>query len=293
MAGTPLLAAADSLSARFPPLLVRAERLAMTVMQGQHGRRRSGPGEAFWQFRRYQPGDAVSTIDWRQTAKADHAFIREREWAAAETVALWCAGGPGMDWRSRPDLVSKRDRAALLGMAIACLLVQGGERIALLSPALPPASGRAALHRLAATLTQNTLEGDGAEGLPEGPPPRRGAAVLIGDWLMPLPEIAAFVQRLAATGVQGHLVHILDPAEEDLPYSGRVRFTVPGGSGDWLANRAEDLRPAFAERLAAHRAGLADIARAAGWSLASHRTDQPPELALLALYQRVAGDLRA
>src|SRR3546814_10094315 len=48
---------------RSPPLLVAAERVAATVEQGVHGRRRVGPGDAFWQFRRYSPGDAISRID--------------------------------------------------------------------------------------------------------------------------------------------------------------------------------------------------------------------------------------
>src|SRR3546814_17841698 len=61
---------------RSPPLLVAAERVAATVEQGVHGRRRVGPGDAFWQFRRYSPGDAISRIDSRQTAKRTHTFIR-------------------------------------------------------------------------------------------------------------------------------------------------------------------------------------------------------------------------
>ena len=60
---TPTLAAqsrAEHLASRFPPLLVAAERVATTVAQGVHGRRRVGQGEAFWQFRRYEPGDQTS-----------------------------------------------------------------------------------------------------------------------------------------------------------------------------------------------------------------------------------------
>jgi uncharacterized protein (DUF58 family) len=75
-------------------LLVAAERVAATVAQGVHGRRRVGQGDSFWQFRRFVPGDAITRIDWRQSAKSGRPmpegwFIRETEWEAAQTVCLW------------------------------------------------------------------------------------------------------------------------------------------------------------------------------------------------------------
>ncbi len=48
--------AAESLSQRLPALLVEADRVAATVAPGVHGRRRTGMGETFWQFRQYQAG---------------------------------------------------------------------------------------------------------------------------------------------------------------------------------------------------------------------------------------------
>ena len=39
-------------------------------------------------------------------------------------------------------------------------------------------------------------------------------------------------------------------------------------------------------RFRRHREGLADIARAVGWSFGYHRTDRAPQLALLALHAR-------
>jgi hypothetical protein len=37
-----------------------------------------------------------------------------------------------------------------------------------------------------------------------------------------------------------------------------------------------------------HMQGIADIARSVGWSCVRHRTDQPPQAVLLALYLRLA-----
>jgi len=55
-----------------------------------------------------------------------------------------------------------------------------------------------------------------------------------------------------------------------------------------LMSRAESVRDSYVERLAAHRAGIAAIARAARWTVATHRTDRPAPQALLGLYNALA-----
>ncbi len=124
--------AAESLSQRLPSLLVEAERVSATVAPGVHGRRRTGMGETFWQFRQYQAGDAADSIDWRQSARSRHLFVREQEWEAAESVWLWCDLSESMAFRSGSKLPVKWERAVLLTLALAALLVRGGERVALL-----------------------------------------------------------------------------------------------------------------------------------------------------------------
>lgn len=273
---------AEQLGTALPPLLVEAERVAATVMPGLHGRRRAGPGEAFWQFRPYVPGDQANRIDWRQSGKSDRLFIRETEWEAAQTVALWHASGPGMAWRSTPDLPSKELRAQVLLLALAALLLRGGERVRLFG--LPrPFAGRHALPVIADSLGEMAPR-------PEDPRIARHArAVLFGDFWEPLDQTRAVIAALAAQGVRGHLLQVLDPAEETLPFAGRVRFEGLGADiAPALVPRVEAVREVYAERLARHRAALAALAQSAGWSFATHRTDHPPEAALMALHQALA-----
>jgi uncharacterized protein (DUF58 family) len=279
---------AEALGARLPPLVVAAERVAATVMQGVHGRRRAGQGDAFWQYRPFLPGDAATRIDWRQSARSDRLFIRETEWEAAQTVALWRDDSPSMDWRSAPVLPRKRERAELLLLATASLLLRGGERVRLIGGSGRSHAGRAGLEALAQSLL---LRGDmPGGGLPQRDAglPRHARALLIGDFLSPLPEIQHAVAGLAALPIQGHLLQVLDPAEETLPYLGRVRFEGLEAEEPTLVPRVEGIRALYAERLRQHRAGVAAIAAAAGWGFLTHRTDQPPEQALLALWQALS-----
>ena len=134
---------AEVLADRLPPLLVAAERVAATVAQGVHGRRRVGVGDTFWQFRPYQPGDSTSRIDWRQSARSTQLFLRDQEWEAAETVWLWADASGSMAYSSTSRVPTKQDRALLLLLALASLLTRAGERIALLGDQRRPTGGRA------------------------------------------------------------------------------------------------------------------------------------------------------
>jgi uncharacterized protein (DUF58 family) len=281
---------AEALGARLPALLITADRVASTVAQGVHGRRRVGQGDSFWQFRRFVSGDALARIDWRQSAKSGRGapegwFIRETEWEAAQTVCLWRDGSESMRWRSRQVPVQKWDRANLLLLSLASLLLRGGERVMMMQQDARPVANRTGLDRLAVELDGAT----DATGLPPAVRlPRHGTVVLFSDFLSPLDEIRTLIGRFAAVPVTGYLMQILDPAETALPYQGRVRFRGLESDGDALIPRVESVRDAYAERLKAQQDGLASLCTTAGFGFGVHRTDHPPELALLTLYQALA-----
>jgi uncharacterized protein (DUF58 family) len=283
---------AEALVQNLPPLLVAAERVAATVAQGVHGRRRVGSGESFWQFRRYQPGDSATRIDWRQSAKTDRLYVRETEWAAAQSVWLWCDGSASMRYRSTTAWPTKVDSAGLLLLALAALLIRSGERVALLGEGLQPASGRAALARLALALDARSRTAAPALSPPSLPPaeplPRYARLVMFGDFLAPPERMEAAVQAFVRSGVRGALVQIVDPAEEALPFSGRVLFAGCEADGEALFGRVEAIRAQYQTRFAAHREALRTLARGAGWTHLVHRVDQPPQMALLALYLALA-----
>jgi uncharacterized protein (DUF58 family) len=84
------------------------------------------------------------------------------------------------------------------------------------------------------------------------------------------------------------MLQILDPAEEALPYEGRVRFEGLEREGEALIPRVSGVRDAYMHKLHAQQDGLRAACQAAGWSFAVHRTDTPPEVALMALYTALA-----
>jgi uncharacterized protein (DUF58 family) len=279
---------AESLAAALPPLMVRAERLASAVTLGMHGRRKAGIGQSFWQFHHYRPGDATTAIDWRQSAKGEHLYVREREWEAAQSVWLWRDGSPSMRFASGAE--PKIERASLLALALGVLLVRGGERIALYGEREAPANSRLAYRRIGFALTERAPSDDQVP--PDAPLPRNAQFVWFGDFLAPMEDIEHTIRRLTRSNAAGRLVHIIDPAEEDFPYSGRTRFEAVKGSENHILGRAESVAGEYRARFRAHTEAVALLARKLGWNYMAHRTDKSPQAALVALYADLSGGHR-
>jgi len=254
---------------------------------GEHGRRRPGLGDAFWQFRPAQPGDPARAIDWRRSARSDQHFVQEKEWQAAQAAMFWVDRAASMRFASAKGGETKAERAALVALATAVLLVQGGERVGLTEVPRPPARGALQLERIATALGDPTGQDYGA---PETATlPRHSRAVFVSDFLGDLAPAEAALATAADRGVTGALVQVLDPAEEAFPYDGRTLFHSVGGSLEFETRQAGDLKARYLDRLARRKAHLAELAHRTGWQYHLHHTGDAPVTALLWLYRALEG----
>lgn len=272
------------LARRLPRIAIEARRIAATAAHGIHGRRQAGPGEAFWQFRAFTAGEPANRIDWRRSARDDRYYVREREWEAAHTVWLWVDRSPSMGFASALAQGSKIERALVLGLALADVLVRGGERVGLMDLTNPMAT-RGIVDRLAEALASDRTPGD----LPgQRPLPPLTEAVLIGDFLTPPERVRATIERLSARGARGHLVLIVDPVEETFPFEGQAVLADLEGPDTLRVGDAGSFRELYLARMRTHRAALAEACARRAWSFTVHRTDRPASEALLALAGRIA-----
>jgi uncharacterized protein (DUF58 family) len=278
--------AALSLADRMPRLILEARRVAAALAHGIHGRRRAGVGETFWQFRPFVAGEAAQRVDWRRSARDDRLYVREREWETAQSVWMWIDRSASMGYASDLAQVPKIERALVLGLALADTFVEGGERVGLLG-LMPARASRQIAEKVAQALIGD-LPGLEDDLPPRAPIGRFDEAILIGDFLSPLPEISAAIEGIASRGARGHVVMIVDPVEETFPFSGQamlhdleegVQLRV-GDAGSWGA--------AYRERITRHRETIAEMTRQRGWTLTIHHTDRPASQAALRLITLVA-----
>lgn len=232
---------------------------------GDHGRRRAGQGETFWQYRRAVQGDEYASIDWRRSARSDHMYIRQTEWEAAQTISFWVDPAQAMRYKGDKNHPEKAERAAVLAMALTILLNRGGERISLIGTgAAEPKRGARQLERIATELARDRSQADYGE-----PPmvklPSGSRAVFISDFMGPRETLLRQVGEAADQGVQGCLVQVLDESEESFPFDGRTIFQSMSGKIKFETDRARSLRELYIERLTRRKEELADLARTTGW----------------------------
>lgn len=281
-------ALADSLASRLPSLIVAARRIAQNAGAGPHPRRKAGTGEEFWQYRPAMSGEAATHIDWRQSARGDRAFVREHEAQTPHTICIWCDNSASMRWRSDDSLPLKAERAFLLALACAAMLLRQGEDIRLLGPTgAPPLRlrGRQALERMAHALIAALRATADEPALPQAAAiPARSRVLLFGDGLYPATQLAAFLRAATARQATCTLIEVIDPAETAFPYEGHTRFTGLEDDTTVLLNGSAALRHDYAAIWARHQDRLRTLCQAAGSPPVPHLTDQPPEKALLALH---------
>jgi uncharacterized protein (DUF58 family) len=277
-------AGARSLTAAMPRLILEARRVAATVIHGLHGRRRAGSGENFWQYRRFVSGEPAHRVDWRRSARDDHLYVREREWEAAHTVWIWPDRSTSMMFASPLVSDTKLDRALVMGFALGHLLVEGGERIGI--PGLMrPTADRNVIDKMAQALVHDRQP---ASSLPPSfSPSPLAEIVVLSDLWSPIAEVRRTIAQLSATGAHGHVVQIVDPAEETFPYAGRIEFIEPEGAGAITAGRAESWRPDYERRVDNHRAAIRQETDRLGWTFTVHRTDRPASELLLRLHAQM------
>jgi len=273
-----------TLATAMPRLILEARRVAATVIHGLHGRRRAGRGENFWQYRRFVSGEPAQNVDWRRSARDDHLYVREREWEASHTIWIWPDRSPSMAFSSALATDSKLDRTLIVAFALAEILVQGGERVGV--PGLMrPTANRNIIEKMAEAIIHDPAER--ASLPPSFAPAPLSEVVVLSDLWSEAADIHRTLAQLSSAGAHGHVVQIVDPAEETFPFSGRIEFIDPEDGHSVTVGRAESLRADYVAEIARFRAEIRVETDRLGWSFAIHRTDRPASELLLVLHSRM------
>lgn len=276
----PLRKDSEDLAGKIPDLKSAALRTAFQVLHGAHPLRKAGPGETFWQFREYRPGDAPVSIDWRQSGKTDRIHVRERELQKAQSFYFQIKSGADMDFRSDPALPSKKRYAALLALTLALLHSREGEMVAIAGRQRPGHS-----EKTLETFEHLLLSGGSDENMPDAARagiPSHAGVYLLSDFLEPPEQIEHDLAAVMARTHNGRMFQILDPAEVEFPWRGRVQFENMDGRVRHLTDNAADIAAAYRARILSHIETVRAICARGGWHHILCRTDEDPVKALMA-----------
>ena len=100
------------------------------MMAGIHRSNAKGAGMEFSQYRSYQPGDDLRTLDWKMFARSDRYYIREAETDRSVTVKIMMDASASMNHAD--GTFTKLEYARYLAASLAYLANQQGDSVGLL-----------------------------------------------------------------------------------------------------------------------------------------------------------------
>lgn len=279
------------LAVRLAGLTLRARRTVDGLLAGMHRSPHRGASAIFKEHRAYRPGDDPRLIDWRAYARSDRYTIKhfEHETQLRGTLALDIS--MSMHWGS--DDSSKLDHAATLLAALAYVLTRQGDAVSLITfdetvrDRVPHRSGAAHLDYLMrllanpSTPASRTSLHESLDKLLEHAG-RMGLVVVASDLLDLGAASLDPIARLQARGHQTIVLHVLDPAEIELPYDQPMRFEGLEGESP-LEVDPQGVRRRYREAVDEFVSSCQRRIVAAGARYMLARTDTPPEHTLLQL----------
>ena len=235
-------------------------------LTGLHRSPRKGFSVEFAEYRPYQPGDDLRYIDWKIAARSDRWVVKQNEEETNLRATIVLDVSRSMAWSGaalrsigaavEPSRLTKLAYGERVAAAIALLLLRQRDAVGLvrfddaIRTSVPPRARTGHWRRLVAA-----LEEPGAGTASSAPAAleqaarlvnRRGLIVLISDLLMDIPDVERAIRGLRAVGHEVTVLHLMDPAERDLPAAGEAVFVDPESRLEVPASIA-DVRAAYRE----------------------------------------------
>jgi uncharacterized protein (DUF58 family) len=223
-------------------------------MAGLHRSPRKGFSVEFAEYRPYQPGDDLRYIDWKIVGRTDRWVVRQYEEETNLRASIVLDVSRSMDWTGAEVRLTKLAYSERLAAALSLLLLRQRDAVGLvrfddrIRTAIPPRARSGQWRRVVAGLS------DPGTGRASSAPValqqaarlinRRGLIVLISDLLMDMPDVEQALRGLRALGHDITVLHMMDPAERELPASGEALFVDPETSLEVPASVA-DVRAAY------------------------------------------------
>jgi len=258
-------------------------------LKGLHFSARRGSSTEFIEHRAYAPGDEIRRIDWRTFGRTDRYFLKEYEDETNLRATLVLDASGSMGYASAG--ITKLRYATLLAGALGYLLLAQRDAVGLaivgasLRRYIPPKATPRHLAGIFSALESVAPEGEtrlaecihGVAGLAR----RRSFIIIISDFL---DEPASVLESIAhlRRGSEALLLHVMDPAEEEFPFTGWTVFRDAERPGAKARLDARQMRDIYLENLAEHLSALRTGATALGADHAVVSTRRPFDDALAA-----------
>ena len=266
--------------------------VAKTVVDGfvagLHRSPEFGFSHEFAEYRAYNLGDDLRSVDWNVYARTERAYLKRYRGETNSWLTILLDASNSMQFGSHG--VNKMDYARYLAASIFYLALHGQRDAAGLLTFddeirnyIRPSTRQGQLHRLLAGLDQAEARArtDFAKPMRYAQEflKRRGMVLIVSDFWESPESIISTIQPLRFRGNEVVLFHVLDPKDV------RPNLNGPAILVDMETNEKLEVTPDYAkkeyrEKIQAHLADLRSRTQAAGMGYCLLMTDRPLDAAL-------------
>lgn len=253
-------------------LVFASRRSVVGHYAGKHASPQRGHSVEFQDYREYTPGDELNDVDWKVYGRSDKLFIKLFEHQSDMTVNLLVDASASMEYaglddgrrqrrRMGPQLISKFDHACRMAAAIAYLVTQQQDKVALgiaqhgLAQTLRAAGTYPHLHQLVTTMRDTRPRGlanlaAAIHGMARQAK-RKGLLVVFSDLAEDRDAIITALSRFLHRGHEVIVFQVLHEHERVLPDLSEAVF-VDSETGQQVRVNVEDVRHRYEQRMQQH-----------------------------------------
>ncbi len=264
------------------------EHLSRTLpLQGPHKKRKKGDGMELFSVDPYKRGDSLRRVSRRYSEKdrQGRTMVVHQEAEVRHHYYMWQDNSASMDYKSDKATHSPSAFSGALITGMAAHLGKLNAKVGLLESGQWTQGARSG-----AWMAHRLLDDENPHDIPqvERRLARDSTALLFSDglWDIDQPDlpIAAHLEELAAQGISGWLVMVLDPESVDFEAKGHRLFE--GMEGEDSYERDNISAREYQAVLLEHVKKLEEITHAHHFKLIVCRTDEPLGRVVDALYEQ-------
>jgi uncharacterized protein (DUF58 family) len=217
-------------------LELRARAVVEGFISGLHKSPYHGFSVEFAEHREYVPGDDIRHIDWRVYSRVDRFYVKqyEEETNLRAHLLLDCSHSMAYPESPEPGRMTKWEYASTVAASLAYFMMLQQDAAGMMlfdhrvRDQIPPTSNRSQIHGMIDLIDRTkpsektetkTLFQHLADRIR-----RRGMVIIISDLLTDLDDLLPGLSRLAYTGHEVIVMHVLDHDEVEFPFTNNTLF---------------------------------------------------------------------
>ena len=268
---------AQEISSKLPIIKIFSDK-SKSHNFGYIKEKKRGIGEEFWDFREYQLGDPLRSIDWKKSSKLNKILIKNNESESSKNIWFWRDESVSMNFRNSNKVEEKLLRSKMLGLILIDILLRSEERVGIIGSDLALKKGPKSFLEIAIEFSSKSFK------FSDSRIKKNDVVFIISDFLEKPDQIKRQLLSVSENIYSGILIQVLDSSELEFPFKGRNQFFDPLSGLHKIFNKSESMKVKYREKIKSHQLRLDNICSKFGWKIFRNKTNQTYESLIMQIY---------